>query len=145
MLVTIISGVLAADTLCCVWIAWAGGRFLRRVPVIETEAHLAEFRRVVAQMQWAAFGFLVCLLLASLGSLVGCWFGVIRRADLEPIAITGMLRLVVASYAAIGVENRLKEVQAATPELRREVAKLLHAWLNDPFPGRRTESEEESL
>jgi hypothetical protein len=136
ILVTITSVVLGLDTLCCVWITWCGRRFLRRVDVIETETQLEDFRRTVARCQWGAFGFAFCFLLASLGSGAACVCGLMRRADLEPVAVMGCLRIAVAAYVTLGVEQALKAMRGSTVEHQRSINHILMDWEQAPFPKR---------
>jgi len=134
VLVAITAALKGLDCAACMNVGWRSRQFLRQTPVLETEHDLERYIQAVAQCMIATFCFVALLLLASLGSLAACRVGLMRRADLEPVALMGAISLMLAGIVTVGPETRLKQIRAATPELERARCRTLQMWEAHALP-----------
>lgn len=136
ILVTVISGLLAFDTLSLVWIATRGRRFLRNHPRLENDEDFAEYRRLVTDCMKLTFVFITLFL----SSVLICCFGTlltwIRIPDLESVALMGIVRLMCAAFMSLDVEGRLKNIPTMDPRLFLLKMELIRLWDAEPWPRR---------
>jgi hypothetical protein len=107
-------------------------RFLTEVPSIQSEEHLARFKREVARQMYGtlASGALVVIEVVAFG--IGLYHGDLTRGDLWYIAPICVLAGAVGAVLW-GVEKQAKTVPAAD-HLRAERDRVVRVWNRQALP-----------
>jgi hypothetical protein len=123
----------ALGILNAVWFGSELARFAREVLRLESSADVERFKEVVARQMYAALVQIVILAAPPILFFVG----IVRRelfpADVLAIIVpAGVVIAVAALYKK--VEQRVRAIPAADPELERQRDAVIHTWLKKPLP-----------
>ena len=136
ILVSVISTLMALDTLVLVWIAARGRRFLRRHPRLEDDEDFTEYRRLVIACMKLTFSFIILFNSAVLICCLGTALAWIRVPDLESAALIGIIRLLATAMIGVNVEGQLKNIPTTGPRLFALKKELITLWDAEMWPRR---------
>ncbi len=136
ILVSVISTLMALDTLILVWIAARGRKFLRRHPRLETDEDFSEYRRLVTDCMKLTFSFIVLLNSSIVICCVGTTLAWIHVPDLNSVALFGIVRMMGAVCMGVVVEGRLKDIPTGDSQVSEWKKELISLWDAEYWPRR---------
>jgi hypothetical protein len=107
--------------------------FLVKYDGLRSDQDMLAYKRVVGRQMYAALVQIVLLLMPTLLFFTGFFSGVLKVLDLVFVVVPSVLVIVVGMrYKRL--EEPMKAILAATPELENERDDVVATWLKKPFP-----------
>lgn len=136
ILISVISVLMAVDTLILIWIAARGRKFLRQHPRLETEEDFREYQRLVTDCMKLTFTFIILFNSSVLICCVGTGLAWIHVPDLNSVAFFGIVRMMGAVFMSVIVEGRLKDIPTVDSQLSEWKQELIDLWDAEYWPRR---------
>lgn len=134
-----LGGLFILDSFLLLLNVWLTRQFLQQVPQLETASDLRDYYKVVSRCMYLTFCFVIVFSAAVVITVAAVYASILRHEEIVSPWVMGIARIGLFSFLAVGQEQRLKEIPAASEELRHARNEIVRIWEQHPIPRRLTE------